>query len=318
MRPAAFLRRFLTVGGVAATAACSSATADDGPHDLTIRLRLAGGRDVGSSLGKVYAYTGTQGIPRISATPQAGAVCTMTLTPQTTCTLEVMPGEVVTLIASEPDPAVFVRLEPKSTQDTVPDPRYVEFREWTGCASAPEAGVCVIEPGDPTTIDATFQLMTQVTVYQTGAARMDWIVNTTGPMLKVPPESDNLLDHAGCRRVLNPPAAPCDSVRLIGGEPWHRFTAYVPRGSVVGMFPVDGAGTQFLGWDGDCILSGTYGGGVCSLIVPEVSAGPIVLTLRYQWWDCGGVPSDTDLAGQGCVKMGGEPPEGGPGTAPAR
>jgi hypothetical protein len=294
---------------LAAVAACSSATGDEA-HDVTVRLRLAGGRNIGSTLGKVYAYTGTQGIRRVAATPQAGSACTMSQTPETTCTVEILPGEVVTLIAVEPDPAVFVRLEPRSTQDTVPDPRYVEFREWTGCPSATEAGVCVIEPGDNTTIDATFQLMQQVTVYQTGAARMDWIVNTTGPMLKVPAESDNLLDLAGCRRVLNPPAAPCDSVRLIGDEPWHRFTAYVPGGSVVGMFPVDGAGTQFLGWDGDCTLSGTYGGGVCSLITPEVSGDPILLTLRYQWWDCGGVPSDADLVGQGCVKMGGEPPEG--------
>jgi len=168
----------------------------------------------------------------------------------------------------------------------------------------------VIDPGGPTSIDATFQLMTQVTVYQTGAARMDWITQTPSPTLKAPGESGNILNSAGCRRVLSPPAAPCDSVRLIAGEPWHRFTAYVPRQTVVGMFPVDGAETAFLGWDGTCILSGFYGGGVCSLTTPDVSNGPILLTLRYQWWDCGGETSDHNIAGMGCVKMGGEPPEG--------
>jgi len=310
MRSPPLLRRFLIASTIVTASACASATGDAGPRDLTLRLQLAGGRNVGATPAKVYVFTATQAVRRVLATPPGAASCTLSQTPSTTCTVEIMPGEVVTLIAAEPDPAVFVRLEPQSPQDTVPDPRFVEFRGWTGCPDASEAGVCVIEPGQNSTIDATFQLMTQVTVYQTGAARMDWIVNTTGPMLKVPAESDNLLDHAGCRRVLAPPAAPCDSVRLIGGEPWHRFTAYVPRGAVVGMFPVDGAQTQFLGWDGDCILSGIYGGGVCSLIVPETSGAPILLTLRYQWWDCGGETSDADLPGQGCVKMGGDPPPG--------
>lgn len=296
---------------LALLAGCSPvAGSDAGDVAVTVQLRLAGGRDVGSTPGKVWVYAGEEAVPRHMAFPQGARSCALDATPARDCTVTVQRGQVVTLVAAESDPAVFVRLAPASPQDTVRDGSRVEFTGWGGCPDAADRGLCVLRASGPVTVEARFQLMTQVTVYQAGAARLDWITQAPAPMLKVPAESFNILDSAGCRRVLTPPAAPCDSVRVIGGEPWHRFTAYVPRQTVVGMFPVAGFETAFVRWDGSCIPSSLYGLGVCSLITPSESGDPIILTLRFQWWSCPGGPSDRVIPGQGCVLMGGDAAEG--------
>ena len=64
-------------------------------------------------------------------------------------------------------------------------------------------------------IEANFQLLQQVSVYQTGVALMDY-VRSRGPTLKVPAENDNILDRAGCRGFVKP-ALRC--IRLVGGVP---------------------------------------------------------------------------------------------------
>lgn len=260
--------------------------------ELTLRLQLAGGRDVGATPGRVFVYADSEPRPRAFAFPEDGEVCVLSTTPVTTCTLTVPRRGPVSLIVSEPDPAVFVRLAAKSPQDTVRDGRYVEFIRWTDCPDQTERGQCVLRPSNNATIEGTFQLMQQVTVYQSGAARMDYITSAALPTLKVPAQANNILDLAGCRRVLNVGAAPCDSVRLVGDAPFHRFTAFVPRTTIVGMFPVAGLETEFVRWDGDCIPASLYAIGVCSLISPQVSGAPILLTARYTWWECAGVVSE--------------------------
>jgi len=270
--------------------------------ELTLRMRLAGGRDVGATPGRVHVYTDSQPLPRAAAFPENGEVCVLSTTPITICRLMVSRRGPVSLVVAEPDPAVFVRFGAQSPQDTVRDGRYVEFTGWTDCPDLTERGLCIVRPSNDATIEANFQLMQQVTVYQTGAARMDYVTIAAVPTLKVPAQGYNILDLAGCRRVLNPPAAPCDSVRMVGDSPFHRFTAYVPRQTIVGMFPASGAETEFVRWDGSCILSGLYGGGVCSLISPDTSGAPILLTVRYTWWKCAVGPGDRDTGG--CVLRG--------------
>jgi hypothetical protein len=222
-------------------------------------------------------------------------------TPVTTCTMSVRRFSYVSLIASEPDPAVFVRFAPQSTADTVRDGRFVEFHSWTECPDRAERGVCVVRPRADMTIEGNFQLLQQITVYQTGAARMDYVTFPPAPTLKVPAESYNVLELAGCRRVFEY-GPPCDSVRVVGDAPFHRITAFVPRKTTFGMFPVAGAETEFVRWDGSCILSGIYPTGTCSLISPDTSGAPILLTVRYTWWSCPSGPSDRNTGN--CTLMG--------------
>ncbi len=288
----------LALAGVAALSGCDPVGVDGTDTvALTLRLQLAGGRDVGATPARVYVFSDSGAVPRGIAFPRDGEVCVLDTTPLTTCTLDVPRYSTITLIAAEPDPAVSVRFAALSAQDTVRDGRYVEFTGWTECPDRAERGLCVIEPSGDFTIEANFQMMQQVTIYQTGVALMDYITIAAAPTLKVPAQNDNILDLAGCRRVLNPPAVPCDAVRIVDDEPWHRFTAWVPRQTIVGMFPIGGAQTEFIRWDGACIPSSLYHLGVCSLITPDASGPPILLTARFDWWDCPSGPSDRDLGG---------------------
>ena len=118
------------------------------------------------------------------------------------------------------------------------------------------------------------------------------------------PRDRNILDYAGCHREFSPNPwsiydTPCDSVRTVADSPYHRFTAYVGRKTIVGMFPVGGLETEYDSWEGSCILSGIYWPGVCSFISPDTVVGRLVLTARFTWWDCPSGPSDRDLGG--CV-----------------
>jgi hypothetical protein len=291
--------RFLLIS--LALYACEPATGQEELVEFTLRLKLAGGRDVGATPGRVWVFTDSAAVPRVFAFPAFGEPCVLATTPETVCTFQVPRFGFVSLIASEPDPAVVVRLAPQSAQDTVRDGRYVEFTGWTECPDRAERGVCIVRPRGPTVIEGNFQLLQQIIVYQVGAARMDYIASSAGPTLKVPAENYNILDYAGCRRVLDY-GPPCDSVRLVGETPYHRVTAFVPRQTIFGMFPVAGLQTEFQRWDGDCIPASIYALGVCSLISPDTSGAAIVLTARYSWWQCGNAISD--LPSPGCVLRG--------------
>jgi hypothetical protein len=277
--------------------ACDSTGIDDGePVDLTVRIKLAGDRNVGPSPARVFVYADSASVPRAYALPENGDVCALTTTPVTTCTFSIPRYSHVSLIVHEPDPAVFVRLAPQAVQDTVRDGRFVEFTHWTECADAEDRGVCQLRLSDATTIEANFQLMQQVSVYQVGAASMDYVTIAELPTLQVPPVNDNVLDYAGCRRMLSG-GGPCDAVRMLGEVPFHRFTAFVPRKTIVGMFSSRGVDTEFQAWVGDCIPSDLYGRGVCSLISPDTAGAAIMLTARYSWWQCPDRLSDVDLGG---------------------
>ena len=268
------------------------------PVELTIRLKLAGGRDVGATPARIHVYADSVPVSRALAFPQFGEVCVLATTPETVCTFSIPRRSWVSLIAADPDPAVIVRFAPESPQDTLRDGRYTEFTRWTECPDRAERGVCVLKASSSETIEANFQLMQQVSVYQTGAARMDYVTYAPGPTLKVPAENYSILDLAGCRRQLPSLTAPCDSVRMVGDSPYHRFTAYVPRKTIVGMIPLPGVATEFARWDGSCIPS-IFGGGVCSVITPDTVVGPIILTVRFSWWRCPSGPMDHDTGG--CV-----------------
>ena len=282
--------------------ACDSTGIEDAePTELTLRLKLAGDRDVGASPARVFVYADTAAVPRAYALPENGEPCVLTTTPVTVCTMTIPRFSYISLVVHEPEPAVFVRFAPQSVQDTVRDGRFVEFTNWTECAKPTDRGVCEFRLVRTTTVEANFKLMQQVSVYQIGAASMDYITSAEFPTLQVPAVNDNILDYAGCRRVLNG-GFPCDSVRAVGEIPHHRFTAFVPRKTIVGMFPMAGADTDFQGWVGDCIPSYIYGGGVCSLISPDTTRGPIMLTARYSWWQCPDGPADRDWGG--CARKG--------------
>jgi hypothetical protein len=301
---------------LAATAlACEEGLDPNDTVELTLRLKLQQGYDVGPTPGRVFIFTDSAPgpttsdvppMPRARAFPQfAAEVCVLATTPVTTCRVSVSRFGPVTLIAAESEGAVFVRLEPQSPQDTVRDGRYVEFTGWTECPNRAERGLCVVRPRTDVEIEGNFQLMQQVSIYQVGAARMEYRLYTAAPPLKVPAENYNILDYAGCKReaTANPWVVhdfPCDSVRAVGNSPYHRFTAYVPRQTIVGMFPIAGPESEYDSWAGDpCILSGIYWSGVCSLISPDTVVGPLLLTARFTWWECPSGPSERDTGG--CV-----------------
>jgi hypothetical protein len=299
----------------ATTLACKEGLNPNDTVELTLRLKLQQGYAVGPTPGRVFIFTDSAPgpssgdvppMPRARAFPELAAdVCVLETTPITTCTVTVPRFGPVTLIATESVGAVFVRLDPQSPQDTVRDGRYVEFTGWTECPDRAERGLCVVRPKTDAEVEGVFQLMQQVTVYQTGAARMEYRLYTAAPTLRVPAENYNLLDYAGCKRSAtdNPWVVhdfPCDSVRVAGDSPYHRFTAYVPRQTIVAMFPIAGPETEYDSWVGDpCIISGIYWPGVCSLITPDTVVKPLALTARFTWWECPGGPSDRDLGG--CV-----------------
>ena len=289
--------------------ACEPTATEEETVELTLRLTLAGGHDVGATPGRVWVFTDSGPIPRAFAFPDFGEPCVLATTPVTTCTMQVRRYSHVSLIASESDPAVSVRFAPASPNDTVRDGRYVEFTRWTECPDPRERGLCVIRARDPMTIEGNFQLMQQVSVYQTGAARMHYRMFAVAPTLKVPAENGNVLDIVGCRRSTQDPwvmyGAPCDSIQMVGESPYHRFTAFVPRKTIVGMFPVAGLETEFQSWGGSCILSGIYWPGVCSFISPDTSGAPIMLTAHFSWWQCGSTV--TDRNSPGCTLRGVEP-----------
>ena len=298
-----------------AALSCESAVEEAGAVELTLRLRLQQGYDVGPTPGRVFIYTdsveglptgGAAPLPRAAAFPEdAEEVCVLETTPVTTCNVTVPRFGPITLIAAEAEGAVMVKLTPESPQDTVRDGRYIEFTGWTECPDSAERGVCVVRPASNVEIEGNFQLMQQVIIYQTGAAHMDYRLYSAGPTLRVPAQNYNILDYAGCHRAnANPWTAifeqPCDSVRVLTSAPYHRFTAYVPRQTIVGMFPVAGAETEFETWTGDpCIRSGSYWPGVCSFISPDTVVGPMRLTVWFTWWECPTGPSDRDTGG--CV-----------------
>jgi hypothetical protein len=274
--------------------------------EVTVRLKLAGDRDVGATPGRVWVFIDSQPVARALAFPDFGEPCVLSTTPVSTCTFSAPRSSYVSLLASEPDPAVAVRFAPKSPQDTVRDGRYVEFTGWTECPDQTERGQCSVRAREGTLIEGNFQLMQQVAVYQMGAATMDYVTFAAGPTLKVPAENINILDFAGCRRLFTAQLPdPCDSIRMMGATSYHRFSAYVPRKTIVAMFPFSGLETEFQSWDGSCIPSGIFWAGVCSVITPDTSGAAIMLTARYSWWQCGSAV--TDRSSPGCELRGVEP-----------
>src|SRR5688500_16590762 len=148
--------------------------------EVTVRLKLAGDRDVGATPGRVWVFIDSQPVARALAFPDFGEPCVLATTPVSTCTFSAPRSSYVSLLASEPDPAVVVRFAPKSPQDTVRDGRYVEFTGWTECPDQTERGQCAVRAREATTIEGNFQLMQQVSVYQTRAATMDFVTFAAG------------------------------------------------------------------------------------------------------------------------------------------
>lgn len=286
--------RLLGFLAVASVALSCSASFEEEPYELTLRIRLHGDKSVGSTPARIYFYDAEAGVPRFAVIPQGARSCALTVTPETICHFTVQPGRVVTLIATESDPGVESRIALASPDDTVRSGGHIEFLGWSECQELLDRGACVLKTGTRS-VEATYQLMTQVVIYQTGVSYLDWLTFGGSPMLKVPPNPDNILDGLGCQSRLQF-SGPCDDLRFFDDEPRHRYTIHLSRGMVLGVFPFDAANAHFIRWDGDCLLSQAYPGGPCSIVAPDTAAlEPIVLTLRHEWWDCPEGPREQDI-----------------------
>ena len=207
---------------------------------LTLRVRLrAETKNIGPTTASVWIFAAEGIVPRGLSHPSFGIRCVLSETPVTVCEEEVPRGQVITLLAAESDPAIIANFGPIEDADTVHSGQYVEFDEFTGCEDEPEMGSCVVDSSGDVEVDAVFHYMTEIVVQQIGAARFDYLAFHPSPMLKVPAESDNILNSVGCNGVASEPPLHCDSVRMVGGEPYRRIRAYVPRSTTFELRPGD-------------------------------------------------------------------------------
>lgn len=284
--------------------ACESPTDDTSTVTVTVRMRLrATTQDIGPTGAAVWLFaTEDQPVFRALAHPSFGISCPMTTTPVTVCEQEIPPGAVLTLLAAEPDPAIFGTFGPPEDADTIPRPEYVQFAAWQGCDEVPERGTCVVDRSGNVEIEAEFQYLNPVVVYQIGAARFDYLTFQTLPTLKVPAQSENLINGAGCQGLLHEPPIHCDTVRSVGAEPRRRIVAFVPRLTTFELRPSDGFQTNFVDWSIPCgIVVGESG---CVIRSPgdDTTGTAVRITFRYEYWDCPTGPSDRDLGGCAFVR----------------
>jgi hypothetical protein len=129
-------------------------------------------------------------------------------------------------------------------------------------------------------------------VYQAGAASFDYLINVTLPTLKVPGQSDNLLNSAGCPGIAHEPPDPCGTVRAVGSQPHRLIRAYVPRAALMYFQPVGGIETNFIEWDFPCGIIQYESGCIFRTAADDTAATPIRLTVKYEYWQCPEGPSD--------------------------
>ena len=278
------------------TLSCGAITGEVGEVTISVHLHLQGETaDFPATMARVLSYAGRDTLQRGQILAKGGSLCSLDHTPDVTCEYTIPKGRAVTLIAAEGSGDVDGELRAPATTDTVHSARYLEFVGFSpNCTIFIERGTCVFTANTDVTVDADFRYMAQVVVYQVGAAALDFYVDVPTPTLKLPGDGGNNINGLGCVNITNDPAIGCDHVHAIGGEPVHRFTVWLPHNGIVVVHPFDGAQTFFLGWDGPC--SSVSGGIDClvSFASPDALRTPIVLTLRYGYWQCPGGVSDHD------------------------
>lgn len=284
---------------LAGTAACEPPTEEsESTVRLTLRIRLrAETQNIGPTAASVWIFAAEGIVPRGLSHPSFGIRCALSETPVTTCVEDVPRGQVITLLATEGDPAILANFGPVEDADTAHSGQYLEFDVFTGCEDEPEVGSCVVDSSGDVEVGAVFQYMTQVVVQQIGAARFDYLTFHPSPMLKVPAESHNILNSAGCSGVASEPARHCDSVRMVGSEPYRRIRAYVPRSTTFELRPGDGAQTSFIEWDYPCGVVIEGSGCVLRTSATDTAGTPLRVTFKYEYWQCPSGPSDRDTGG---------------------
>lgn len=284
--------------------ACESPTDENSTVRLTIRMRLrASTQDVGPAGGAVWIFASENDpVFRALAHPSFGISCPMTTTPVTVCEEEVPANATYSFLAAEPDPAIFGQFGPPEDADTLPRAQYVSFAQWKGCDAEPERGTCVVDRSGDIEIEAEFQYLTPVVVYQIGAARFDYLTFQPLPSLKVPAQAKNLIDGAGCHGLLQPVPLRCDTVHMVGAESRRRLVAFVPRLTTFELRPSGGFHTNFVDWSVPCGIVLDESGCVIRTPAADTSGTPVRMTFRYEYWDCPSGPSDRDLGGCAFVR----------------
>jgi hypothetical protein len=274
-------------------AGCEPPTEEDGQVTVTLRMRLrAETQDRGPAAGTVWIFAARQNVPRSQAHPSFGLACPFSTTPVTVCEQTVPRGLTLTLIAAEGDPAVFGEFGPPQDSDTAHLAQQVEFGGWAGCDQEPDRGICVVDSSGDVEVGVEYQYLTPVVVYQAGAASFDYLINVTLPTLKVPGQSDNLLNSAGCPGIAHEPPDPCGTVRAVGSQPHRLIRAYVPRAALMYFQPVGGIETNFIEWDFPCGIIQYESGCIFRTAADDTAATPIRLTVKYEYWQCPEGPSD--------------------------
>jgi hypothetical protein len=284
---------------MAGVLACGAALPTDDGSEVTIRIEmhLAGETaDRPATAARILAYAGRDTLRRSLIAVKGGSLCSLEHTPDFSCEYTIPKGRSVTLIAAEGSGDVDGDLRSPGAADTAHSASFVQFVGYTSnCVSTGESGACAFVANDDiTTVRAEFRYMTQVTVYQVGAAALDFYISAATPPLRLPGDGVINIDGVGCWFITQSPPGHCDNVHAIGADPVHRFTVRLPRNSVMLVLPGDGAQSFFRRWDGPCIPSA---GGIDCLVSAssgDTAGTPIVLTLKYEYWQCPSGVSDHD------------------------
>lgn len=292
------LRTLLAAIPLAGTLACGAATSPGAGEQVTIRIQLhldGETADRPATLARILAYAGKDTLSRSLIALKGGSLCALDHTPDVTCEYPIPKGRSVTLIAAEGPGDVDGDLRAPDPADTAHSTTFVQFVGYSpNCVSTGESGACAFVANDDVTVRAEFRYMTQVVVYQIGAAALDFYLAAATPPLRLPGDGVIDIDGVGCSLIAESLPRHCDSVRMIGGDPVHRFTIRLPRNSMALVVPGDGAQTFFRGWDGPCLSSA---GGIDCLVSTssgDTAGTPIVLTLKYEYWQCPSGVSDHD------------------------
>jgi hypothetical protein len=268
-------------------------------------MRLRGTHtNLGPIDAHVFVYAGASPMDRGAATISGGQACSFGEVTSKSCSFTVPRGSIVTLLATEGRPNIVTTVRPEQPGDTTHTGQFLEFANWITCPNLVALGACVLSATTDQSVGVEYDLMAEIVVYQVGTARMDYLIASPRPALRIPSEPVNPLHGNGCRLIETHPfdLIGCTPLIKAGSTPVRRFTAFVSRGSSVAMRTLPGEATVLKEWTPECAFH-FYSNG-CGIVLnsqPDSTAEVLRFTLWYDYWQCSTGPEDRDIEGLNCT-----------------
>lgn len=248
--------------------------------------------------GSIYGRIGSRAYGRAEL-GTGDLLCTFQ-TGSRTCTVDVPVGQTLTLATQESTEISFGRFTSTPTPNWLK--RFAQFVGWTGPCSAPEPGVCVLQPAADQTVTALWKPMTLTEMYTLGGR--EWRVTIEArPVLAIGP-----VWTGGPQRYRNgfgfPGATlgpgPCGAA--FGPEPTYCYHAVTPDATSITFeslppreAPPANAGPllQWRGFGDACAIAGN--GTSCTL----TSLGDQRVLLKWEHYLCASLDGSTTLQQSG-------------------